>query len=315
MFEGDLMRFYDGSPDTDCRPVSVPDWVADTVGSADWVALEEETRRDADADAVALASELPVVPDLLCPDLSDDEKTARGLATSETLPKDGRLRWWEIVAWSESCAPDWADRWTARPDVRGLACPHNLDVKNRETGELKKSHIHAMAGDAHGRKWSRAQALRFARDIFGLRPGKDDNLVRPIKSPSGYALYLTHANAPAKYQYPRESVLCFGGVDLDSVVGVVDNEKTILADIRHWVDDFYAARGVLPALATVVKFAEACRPAWARVLSTGRGSGSIKGYIRSLEYDMGLDGRGARTIFMVDELIEEDKETRKLSSD
>lgn len=306
-----IMRFYDDVPAGGEAPVSPPDWVADD----EWAELESDARRDAMADVVACADEVPAPPDVLCPDLSDDEMTARGLAVADTMPRDGRVRWWEIVAWSESCHADWAVRWDARPDVRGLAILHNLDVKNAETGELKKSHIHGMAGDAHGRKWSRAQALRFAHDVFGLRPGKDDNLVRPIKSPSGYALYLTHANAPSKTQYPRDAVVSFGGVDLDSVVGVVDNEKLIFADIRSWINKFYADYKVLPALATITLFADARRPAWARWLATAHGSGQVKGYIRSVEYDLGLDGRGAGTILMVDDLIhaDEDRErSRKL---
>lgn len=305
----DVLRFYDG--DGGDRPVSPPDWVDDAEMSAYWSSLEDDARRDALADVVACADEMPATPDVLSADLSEDEMADRGLATSETMPKDGRIRWWEIVAWSESCLPDWSARWDARPDVRGLAIVHNLDVKDASTGELKKSHIHSMAGDAHGRKWSRAQALRFARDVFGLRPGKDDNLVRPIKSPSGYALYLTHANAPAKYQYSRDAVLSFGGVDLDSVVGVVDNERTIFADMRKWINDFYGANGVLPALATLVLFADARRPSWARFLATSHGAGQVKGYLRSVEYDLGLDGRGASTILMVDDLITADEDKEK----
>lgn len=305
----DVMRFYDG-PAMNSSPVSPPDWVDDggVPGVPDWAELEADARRDADADAVACADEMPALPDVLCSDLSADEMAARGLAVADTMPKDNRLRWWEIVAWHDSVAPDWADRWDARPDVRGLAIWHDRDIKSKDTGELKKMHLHAMAGDAHGRKWSRSQALRFARDVFGLRPGKDDGLVRPIKSPAGYALYLTHANAPAKHQYPRDAVMSFGGVDLDSVVGVVDNERAIFADIRRWIASFYSAHKVLPALATVVLFADARRPSWSRFLATSHGSGQVKGYIRSVEYDLGLDGRGAGTILLVDDLIREDEE-------
>lgn len=305
----DVMRFYDG--DGGERPLSLPDWVDESADAALWLADESEAMADAMADAVVLADELPAVPDVLSDDLSDDEATARGLATAETMPKDNRLRWWEIVAWSESCLSDWSTRWDARPDVRGLAIVHNLDVKNIDTGELKKSHIHAMCGDSHGRKWSRAQALRFGRDVFGLRAGSDDNLVRPIKSPAGYALYLTHSNAPAKYQYPREAVLSFGGVDLDSVIGVVDNERQVFGDIRAWVNSFYERYEVLPALATLTLFADARRPSWSRFLSTAHGAGQVKGYIRSVEYDLGLDGRGAGTILLVDELISADEAREK----
>lgn len=305
----DVMRFYDG--DGGERPVSVPDY--DDWG--DWSVLEADARRDADADAVVLAGEVPAVPDVLCPDLSDDELEARGLATSETMSKDGRVRWWEIVAWSESVATDWVSRWDARPDVRGLSIVHNLDVKDALTGELKKSHIHSMAGDSHNRKWSRSQALRFARSVFGLRPGRDDALVRPIKSSSSYALYLTHSNAPEKVQYPRSAVLSFGGADLDSVIGVVDSNAQVWSDIKSWVRWFYGCYECLPACACVSMFADARRPAWSRFLSRSSGAGQLKGYIRSLEYDLGLDGRGAGTVLMVDDLVSADieRENKKLS--
>jgi len=53
-------------------------------------------------------------------------------------------------------------------------------------------------------------------------------------------------------------------------------------------------------------FADARRPAWSRWLATAHGSGQVKGYLRSVEYDLGLDGRGAGTILMVDDLIRAD---------
>lgn len=299
--DADVLRFYDGGGGD--PPVSVPDWVADEEIDA---LVADEMLAGEMAEMASLA-DAPDAPDVL--DVDDgvaDEMTARGLAVPDDMPKDNRLRWWEIVAWHDSVAPDWADRWDARPDVRGLAVWHDRDVKDAITGELKKKHLHAMAGDSHGRKWSHAQALRFARDVFGLRPGADDRLVRPIKSPAAYGLYLTHANAPKKFQYPRSSVMAFGGVDLDMVVGVVDNEKDVLSAIYDWVDDFADAYGVLPAYAGVIRYANACRPSWARILA-GRGGRAVRSYLRSVEYDSGVDGRGAGTLALVREIIRAEK--------
>lgn len=241
--------------------------------------------------------------------LDDDELRARGLATAEDMPKDDRLRWWEVVAWFDSIAPDWVERWQKRPDIRGLAIWHDLDIKNKETGELKKKHLHVMAGDSHGRKWSQRQALAFARDVFGLRPTKDDRLVRPVKSPSGCALYLTHANAPNKHQYARDAVMSFGGADLDLVVGVVDNEKSILSDIYAWVDDFYESYDVLPAFAAIVRYANALKPAWARLLASSRGR-VVRSYLQSYEYDEGLDGRGVGSLRIVRAMISAEKQSK-----
>lgn len=246
--------------------------------------------------------------------LDDDEMTARGLAVDDDMPKDGRLRWWEIVAWHDSIYSDWVERWRRRPDVRGLAVWHDMDVRDAVTGELKKKHLHIMAGDSHGRKWSCRQALRFARDVFGLRPVKDDKLVRPIKSPSGYALYLTHANAPAKFQYSRDAVMAFGGADLDSVIGVVDNERSVLSDIYAWIDDFYECYGVVPAFAAVVRYANALKPAWARLLASSRGR-VVRSYLQSYEFDYALDGRGAKTIRIVRSLIADEKKHAKLCNE
>lgn len=282
--------------------------------SPDWVAVDEAVLAEMDAGEAAEMAELasrPVPYESPRGVLDDDDMRARGLAVDDDMPKDGRLRWWEIVAWADSVAPDWADRWEKRPDVRGLAIWHDMDVRDAVTGELKKKHLHGMAGDAHGRKWSYRQALKFAHDVFGLRPVKDDKLVRPIKSPAGYALYLTHANAPQKYQYARDAVMSFGGADLDTVIGVVDNEKSILADIYAWVDEFYADYGVLPAFAAIVRFANALRPAWARVLASSRGR-VVRSYLQSYEYDEALDGRGAGTLRIVRSLIADEKKHAKL---
>ena len=237
-------------------------------------------------------------------ELSDDEATARGLATADSLPGDGRVRWWEIVAWCDSIAPDWHDRFVARPDVRGLAIWHDRDV--RSTGELKKRHLHCMCGDSHGRKWSAKQAMAFASSVFGLRPDKDRRLVRPIKRPAGYALYLTHANCPGKVRYSREEVMSFGGVDLDSVVGVVDNRHMILEDIYSWIDSFVEAYEVVPSFAAVVRYANSCRPAWSRVLASSSAK-QVLAYVQSFSFDMDMDGRGAGTIRIVRALIADEK--------
>lgn len=290
-----------------------PDWAdemdASVLAEMDAAAVDE-MRAGELAEIDELASR-PVPYESAGGVLSPDEMTARGLAVDDDMPQDGRLRWWEIVAWADSVVPDWAERWEKRPDVRGLAIWHDADMRDKLTGELKKKHLHCMAGDSHGRKWSYRQALRFAHDVFGLRPVKDDKLVRPIKSPSGYALYLTHANAPAKHQYPRESVFSFGGADLDSVIGVVDNERSILSDIYAWIDDFYECYGVAPAFAAVVRYANAMRPAWARLLASSRGR-VVRSYLQSYEFDYALDGRGARTLSIVRSIIADEKRNTKL---
>lgn len=313
------------APDEGVPPVPLDMLVPgdDDVPPVDWLELEAAAAADelaAAADEGAALWNMSSDGDevggksaLAAGVLSDDEKAARGLATDETLPADGRVRWWEIVAWFDSVEPEWRFRWDARPDVRGLAIWHDRDIKNIETGELKKKHMHVMCGDSHGRKWSARQALRFAHDVFGLRPDKDSRLVRPIKRPASYALYLTHANAPKKAQYRRDEVLCFGGADLDLVVGVVDNEKAIIDDIYAWVDEFVEAYEVLPSYAAVVRFASACRPAWSRVLASRAGR-QVLSYLRSYEYDEGLDGRGAGTLRIVRELIASEKSTAAAGS-
>lgn len=273
--------------------------------AAEYAAAVGECVAGENAEIAALAG-VPV-PRPVLSSASVDDLVARGVAVDGDLPKDGRLRWWEIVFWSESVADGWVDRLRARPDVRALVICHDKDLKDASTGELKKSHFHCMAGDSHGRKWSRSQALRFARSVFGLRAGKDDGLVRPIKSPSGYALYLTHSNAPGKTQYPRDAVMAFGGADLDAVVGVVDSRSAIVSEIYNWVDEFRGEFGALPSFAAVSRFAQAVRPGWARLLSTSAGGRQIKGYLTSLEYDLGLDCRGANTMGVILDMIDAEK--------
>lgn len=233
--------------------------------------------------------------------LSDDEREARGLATAATLPQDGRVRWWELIAYEDSCPEDWEKRLSRQLGVRALCCWHRLDKK--PDGSLKKAHLHVMAGDSHGRKWSRRQAERLGRAVFGHRPGGEDSrLVAPISSPSGYASYLIHANAPEKAQYAREDVLSFGGADFDLVAGVVDNKKLIVSEILRWSREFCDMYGCCPAFAALVRYSEAMRPAWARVLATRAGD-RVMVWLRSVEFDAGVDGRGARTLELVEAII------------
>lgn len=288
-------------------------------GCPSWAELEADAAAD-ELAAAELEASLPDVATSSSPgdgdgdagetspggSLSDDEATARGLATAATLPRDGRIRWWEIVAWGDSIRDDWFDRFVARPDVRGLAIWHDRDVRDASTGELKKLHLHCMVGDAHGRKWSFRQAMAFAESVFGLRADKDRRLVRPIKKPSGYALYLTHANAPDKARYSRDEVMAFGGVDLDSVVGVVDNRHMILEDIYSWIDEFVEAYEVVPSFAAVVRYANSCRPAWSRVLASSSAK-QVLAYVQSFSFDMDMDGRGAGTIRIVRAIIADEK--------
>ena len=49
------------------------------------------------------------------------------------------------------------------------------------------------------------------------------------------------------------------------------------------------------------------RPGWARVLASGRVRASMKTYLTSMEYDLGLDGRGAGTIAIVAAMIAEEE--------
>lgn len=233
--------------------------------------------------------------------LSDDEREARGLATAATLPKDGRVRWWELLAYEDSIPEDWEKRLSRQLGVRALCCWHRLDKK--PDGSLKKPHLHVMAGDSHGRKWSRRQAERLGRAVFGHREGGEDSrLVAPISSPSGYAAYLIHANAPEKVQYSREDVLSFGGADFDLVAGVVDNKKLIVSEILRWSREFCEMYGCCPAFAALVRYAEAMRPAWSRVLATRAGD-RVMVWLRSVEFDAGVDGRGARTLELVEAII------------
>lgn len=273
-------------------------------------AIESECAADEMREARDMARDM--VPDMApelagvtdeAPDAGDDVLEELGLMTERNKPKDGRGRWWAFVAYADQLGEDWAKRLEARYDVRALAIWHDRD--KLADGRPAKPHLHIMAGDSRGRKWSKRQAKTFARQCLGYRDGgEDDARMQGVKSPGAFALYLTHRTAPEKAQYPESAVMAFGGADYAEVAGVVDNRARAVGEMKAWVREFEADYGCVPAVAGLEDFADACRPSWARALRVRGVARSMGTYIRSREYDSGVDGRGRRTLDIVDAMID-----------
>lgn len=132
-----------------------------------------------------------------------------------------------------------------RKEYSYLEVYHNKDLKDIETGEVKKSHYHVYVPFG-GARWNTA----FISELDSTCSDGNDtisNFVRPVPDEKRFLRYLIHKDSPEKFQYDKSCVTgtsdllerfdlaCYGDTELinDSVLlanYIIDNNvKDILS--------------------------------------------------------------------------------------
>ena len=134
-------------------------------------------------------------------------------------------RYWWFILYPESAPLDWKDILK----FRGLPCAisplHEFDIKDYETGELKKPHHHIIL--AYSGPTTFQNVKRLTVDELSSTIPKALDCVRPPYE------YLTHKNDPDKYQYSADDILHINGFDLTEIVELSERDRASLLISIH----------------------------------------------------------------------------------
>lgn len=182
--------------------------------------------------------------------------------------KNERSLWWATIAYPESCN---LDNFMTAPDrpAYALSPLHDSDVA--ADGSVKKAHYHLLV------KMDSLKSQTQMNDYFSSFGfvGSEQ-----VKSPSGYARYLTHADDADKAQYSSSDVR-FERLDIDALTAVPET-----ADLR--INKIVAIQQLITDNG-VTSYAQLCNYL-ARLdkdlLDTViKNSGHFFRFMRSIEYD------------------------------
>lgn len=120
-------------------------------------------------------------------------------------PNEKGRSWAGLIYPGDSCPENWEEL-MRKSGLKILVSPlHDRDVKDKETGELKKPHRHVIA------MWDNPTTRRNAETFFSRFNGPD--VILRLENPRGMARYLIHLDDPDKALYEPEDVLEFNGAD------------------------------------------------------------------------------------------------------
>lgn len=115
------------------------------------------------------------------------------------------FRSWTFVCYPESAPADWIKQLNDRHLQFAVSPLHDADL-NADDSE-KKPHWHVFV--TYPGKKSYDQVLEISKGICnGTIPQSVDN-------PIGLIRYFIHLDNPEKYQYSRDDIRVFGGLDID----------------------------------------------------------------------------------------------------
>lgn len=120
-----------------------------------------------------------------------------------------------------------------RKEYSYLCVYHNKDLKDVETGEVKKAHYHVYIVFG-GPRWNTSIVDEIC-SVLGFDVSCLANFIRPVPNESRFLRYLIHKDSPAKFQYDPSNVE--GTPDLlerfnDSIYGDTEivNDSIFLAN-------------------------------------------------------------------------------------
>lgn len=148
-----------------------------------------------------------------------DVSKLKQLQQEEEAKKKVRAYW--FVVWPESLDVNKFFEILRRSGYGIAVSPlHDRDIRDEETGELKKPHYHVII------RFPTARYLEPVRTLVGSWLFDADAVagtvseheatwyVEPVPDYAGALRYLCHIDNPEKHRYPENEVLSFGFIDL-----------------------------------------------------------------------------------------------------
>ena len=180
---------------------------------------------------------------------------------------DNRFRNWATVVYPESAKENWLETLQELKSPVFVSPLHDRDIN--PSGEKKKEHYHVLF-TFEGKK-SKEQIKEITDSIGAV--GQE-----PINSLRGYVRYLCHLDNPEKVRYNESDVLCFGGADYSSIVGLATDRYKAFREMQSFVRE-----NRIRSFADLADYASECRNDWYRILCDS-GTIFMKEYIKSYTY-------------------------------
>ena len=178
---------------------------------------------------------------------------------------------WTFLVYPESAPSNWVDI------LKGLHVPfivsplHDKDIKNKDTGELKKSHYHCVIRFKSKKSFTQVQ-----NDVCNKVNGP---IPQPVADIAMMIRYLVHLDDPDKYQYNREDIRVYGNIDVKEYLYT---KKEYQYEILKEILDFCQVYDV-QEYSTIVNYSKDERPAWFPYV-TKVFRATIDSYVRSQRY-------------------------------
>lgn len=178
---------------------------------------------------------------------------------------------WTFIVYIDSAPENWIKI------LKGLHVPfvisplHNKDVRDPETGELKKPHYHCII------------RFRSKKSFKQVKSEICDKLNGPIPQPVGdfsmMVRYLVHLDDPDKYQYKKEDIKVYGNIDVNEYIySKKEYQFEMLKEILDFCEKFD-----IQEYSTIVNYAKDEHPSWFPYVTKIFRS-AVDSYVRSQRY-------------------------------
>lgn len=144
-----------------------------------------------------------------------------------SLNEKGRY-WAGLIYPGDSCPEDWQEQMQQSGLEILVSPPHDQDIADATTGQLKKLHRHVIA------MWPNTTTRRNAQHFFNKFNGPETIL--RLENPRGMARYLIHMDNPEKAQYSPHDVLELNGADWRAIA-IPEDEGGQYLEVKHMIED------------------------------------------------------------------------------
>lgn len=184
---------------------------------------------------------------------------------------DQRSTTWTFLAYPDSVPENWIEILKSLHVPFVLSPLHDKDIKNRETGELKKAHYHCIIRFRSKKSFNQVK-LEVCDKLNGPIP-------QPVVDFAMMVRYLIHMDDPDKYQYDKEDIKVYGNIDVkEYIYSKRDYQYEVLKEIIDFCQIYDVQE-----YSTILNYAKDERPAWFPFVAKIFRS-TIDSYVRSQRY-------------------------------